>query len=234
LEAYTRIPAVQVFLKSRRINDNTTFVEVLDIVVRNLKKDDFIMHREYTVKALFDSPRGKWSASLSNSVFLDSKKFFSIYTNQFLDNMMDVFHREMERDPTGMTNGLSQAEFVQIQQFSEAIKLIMKNADSKEFAFFAHMKLGDPLTKYSADTDYGYKAINRLMKDSVIRHFTENEYTMASPVSTYLTSIGSSLSGSAANMLISILTMVLFLSYIVSSTRTRTQCSGHSAGTRAT
>jgi len=94
----------------------------------------------------------------------------------------------------------------------------MKNSDSKEFAFIAHIKLGHAIKKYSEDGNYGYTVINRLMKDSTIRHFLENEYTIASPVSTYLVHVGSMLSNSAANFLITILTMVLFLSYLVSST----------------
>jgi len=65
------------------------------------------MQREYTIKAVFDSPRGKWPSSLPNSIFLDSRKFFAIYSAQLFDNIVEVMEREMLRDPTGRTNGMS-------------------------------------------------------------------------------------------------------------------------------
>ena len=44
----------------RGINNQTPLYKIIDPYIRDLKKKDFIMQKEYQVKAVFDKPRGKW------------------------------------------------------------------------------------------------------------------------------------------------------------------------------
>jgi len=96
--------------------------------------------------------------------------------------------------------------------------LVIKNADPKEFAFFGHVKLGDPMRKYSDNEEFALNAANRLLKDSRIRHSFENDYTTTAPISMSLRLIVSNLRGITKNMLLTVLGMVMFLAYLVSKT----------------
>ena len=76
LDFYLANPAVQLSMEGRGITNETLVTVIIDPILKNMQRSDFIMQKEYSVKVVFDQPKGKWQSALSNSVFLDSKKFF--------------------------------------------------------------------------------------------------------------------------------------------------------------
>ena len=68
---------------------------IVDRVIKNLRREDFIFSKNYQIKAIYDTPRGKWSNLATDSVFVDSKKFFSIYSRKFFDKILYILHREL-------------------------------------------------------------------------------------------------------------------------------------------
>ena len=84
LTALLNNPTVYYNLIQRNITYSTKLYTLIDPWIKDLKKDDFRMRKEYTVKAVFDKPRGKWPEAISDSVYLDSRKFFSTITDQMV------------------------------------------------------------------------------------------------------------------------------------------------------
>jgi hypothetical protein len=68
------------------IAPDTKVYSILDPWIIDLKRSDFIMIKKYTVKAIYDQPRTKWSRAIKDAIFFDSKDFFKIYFKSFVEN----------------------------------------------------------------------------------------------------------------------------------------------------
>jgi hypothetical protein len=47
--------------------------DVLEVILRNMKHDDFILKRNYTISKRIDHSYGKWPSTYGNSFFVDSR-----------------------------------------------------------------------------------------------------------------------------------------------------------------
>lgn len=68
--------------------------DVVNRVLRNVKREDMIFEKIYQVKAIYTIAKGKWSSVTKDNIFLDSKDFFKIYSNKIYDRILDVMGRE--------------------------------------------------------------------------------------------------------------------------------------------
>ena len=68
--------------------------DIINRVLKNVKREDFIFEKLYQVKAIYDKPKGKWSSVTKDNIFLDSKDFFKIYSEKVYRRIMDVLGRE--------------------------------------------------------------------------------------------------------------------------------------------
>lgn len=85
-------------LVKRLVNNNPDDRKVADIlnqIFKKFKRDDFVFTRLYKVKNHFKKTRGKWSSAISNSVFLDSKKFHVVYSSMFFKRLRQVLKRSL-------------------------------------------------------------------------------------------------------------------------------------------
>ena len=76
-------------------NNQTLMSDVLDRLISKMKPNDFLFEQDYTVKATFTDVSSKWQSVLKDCIWLDSTKFFKVYSNKFLDRVMQVMHRDM-------------------------------------------------------------------------------------------------------------------------------------------
>lgn len=77
------------------IEEDGEVSKALDFVFKRMKRDDFKFTRPYKVKNHFQQARGKWSSAISNSVFLDSKKFHIIYSDLFFKRFVQIMFRSV-------------------------------------------------------------------------------------------------------------------------------------------
>lgn len=85
-------------LVKRLVNSNPDdhkVADILDLLFKKFKRDDFVFTKLYKVKNHFKKTRGKWSSAISNSVFLDSKKFHIIYSSMFFKRIRQVMKRSL-------------------------------------------------------------------------------------------------------------------------------------------
>ena len=61
------------------LTGETPLYVVMDRLLKNARKEDFIFTKKYRVRSLFKKARGKWPGSLTDSIFIDSKKFLVVY-----------------------------------------------------------------------------------------------------------------------------------------------------------
>ena len=59
---------------------STRLSGVIERIMKNVKREDFIFNKMYQVKAIYSDPKGKWSTVTKDSILLDSKDFFKIYS----------------------------------------------------------------------------------------------------------------------------------------------------------
>ena len=91
-EFFAENPALGNFIHSKpmrpvvlrlKLKDDTEVSHVLDVLFKRVKREDFIFTRPYEVASHYEKTRGKWSSVVSNSVYLDSKKFHIVYSDMF-------------------------------------------------------------------------------------------------------------------------------------------------------
>ena len=77
------------------------------MILNYVERKDFIVVKEYTVKAVFDSPRGKWPSAIAESIFIDSKTALKTWVGLFFEatkqySISDSFNRKksMRRNTT--------------------------------------------------------------------------------------------------------------------------------------
>ena len=68
--------------------------DVVNRVLKNVKREDMIFEKIYQVKAIYTIAKGKWSSVTKDNIFLDSKDFFKIYSNKIYDRIMEIMGRE--------------------------------------------------------------------------------------------------------------------------------------------
>ena len=78
---------------------------MVDDFLATTKKDDFIFHREYRVRATYTKVRGKWQSALADSVFIDSTKVHKVYAAMIVERIQQVFARQV-----ALTTGFAQAK----------------------------------------------------------------------------------------------------------------------------
>lgn len=77
------------------IQEDDEVSKSLDFIFKRMKRDDFIFTRPYNVKNHYQQARGKWSSAISNSVFLDCKKFHIIYSDLFFKRFAQIMFRSV-------------------------------------------------------------------------------------------------------------------------------------------
>lgn len=85
-------------------------------------KEDFQFRREYKVKRTFTKVRGKWLASIEKSVFVDSKRFFSIYFDMFAERALALVKKSTAIGDTNIGEGiLSFGHYSYVEDFIRAM-----------------------------------------------------------------------------------------------------------------
>lgn len=82
-------------LKQLKIEEDSSVANILDHVFKRMKREDLIFKRPYEVKNHFNQTRGKWPSAISNSIFLDSKKFHIVYSNLFFKRVPKIMYRSV-------------------------------------------------------------------------------------------------------------------------------------------
>lgn len=118
--------------------------------------------KNYQIKAIYDYPRGKWSNLATDSVFVDSKKFFSIYSRKFFDRILDILHRELYIYNVPKDGGINVQEFLFAQTFLNSIHYAIDTTNSKEFALTAVLKAKHSMRNYYNDMKWGENVANML------------------------------------------------------------------------
>ena len=70
------------------ISDDFKIVDMLNLIISRLKKEDFVFTKEYKIKNIFVKSSGKWPSVLQNSVFIDSTNFYKIYLVMLFDRII--------------------------------------------------------------------------------------------------------------------------------------------------
>jgi hypothetical protein len=193
-------------LKIAMIGESTPLSDIIDFFLNNMKKDDLIFEHAYQVKAIYDSPSGKWQDIIADAVFLDSKKFFSLFGTKFFGRMTDVSKR------SALTGNVMM--FSEAKAMIELARLIVQTTDSKEYAMSANLKVKDSLSKYIKDSKWPSKLANILFKEKSFRHSFENRYLIKTPVQDIMEAL--TLIQYLNNATIAMLLLrMLFLTYLV-------------------
>ena len=189
---------------------------IVDRVIKNLKREDFIFSKNYQIKAIYDYPRGKWSNLATDSVFVDSKKFFSIYARKFFDRIIEILHRELYLYDIPEDGGINVQEFLFAQTFLNSIHYMIDTTDSKEFALTAILKAESSMRNYYDDMNWGENVANMLFSNQDIRLRFENQYKIVAPISVFLKSLGP-VHTIIQNFLMMILLCMMGLAYVVAN-----------------
>ena len=88
-------PIMKQETKKLLMDDTTPLSSIIEEGIKVTKRNDFIFSKNYTVKGVFESPKGKWANAIKDSLFLDSTKFHIVYANKIMDRVLQVMHREM-------------------------------------------------------------------------------------------------------------------------------------------
>lgn len=180
-------PAVQVNLERSGIDKHTKLYTVINIAFKRIKRSDLIFTKEYRVKGTFLKPLGKWQDSLAESAFLDSTKFFQLYSKIFFDRILAVMKREREENQKqGLEEILDLQEYQMTAAFFQAMQLAVENTDSKQFALTANIKTEKSQERYFNNTNWAPETINLWMKDPLQRSLLESKYKITAPVSSSL------------------------------------------------
>ena len=67
--------------------EHVAVFKVLDEVSKYVRKEDFILEKEYRVKTEFEDSAGKWSNVFKDAIFIDSKKFVPVYSKKISHNL---------------------------------------------------------------------------------------------------------------------------------------------------
>lgn len=90
------------------IGPYTPVAQVIDRFIGKLKENDFKFTRPYQIKAVYSKPSGKWSTAFTNSAFLDSRKFFVVYSQMIFSRIIQILEREVTYVPgVGFTGSIN-------------------------------------------------------------------------------------------------------------------------------
>ena len=82
------------FLTDQDISEDSEFSPILDEILNGTVREDFIMTKDYTVKAVVDQPRGKWQSSIADS-FKQQLAAMQAQRQAELDAMQRSFAQQM-------------------------------------------------------------------------------------------------------------------------------------------
>ena len=108
--------------------------DILDLFFKKFKRDDFVFTKLYKVKNHFKKTRGKWSSAISNSVFLDSKKFHMIYSSMLFKRVRQVMKRSLH------DGDLNMDQYSGIELVTDMIQEQVNASDISEYALRAIVK----------------------------------------------------------------------------------------------
>ena len=75
---------------------------------------------------------GKWLASIEKSIFIDSKKFFTIYFDMITERFLQGLRRSMNVEATNLSLGsISHKHFMKIQRSIRVIQHSFREAESE-------------------------------------------------------------------------------------------------------
>ena len=167
-QSYLENPVFKFNLEQAGITEKTLLYEVVDMALRRVKRSDFIFDKEYKVKTTFEKPDGKWQNAIAESAFLDSTKFFQIYSSKFFNRLSAVMDREMEKDKRqGKTGAIDNQEYQMAKAIFKALELGIQNTDSQEFAVTGNAKGVDSHQRYYDKQTWINENLNLWMKDNL-------------------------------------------------------------------
>lgn len=152
------------------LQDGRKLSDILDFIIKKFKRDDFVFTKLYKVKNHFKNTRGKWSSAISNSVFLDSKKFHIVYANMFFKRFKSIMKRSM------MDGDLNIKQLEGIDIVTDLMHEYVNGTDISDFAFRAVIKGEDSHKQYIQDPYWPQKAATKLMSINKMRHDIENKF----------------------------------------------------------
>lgn len=217
LQQYMQDPRVQEFLQAMNIGPGAPVYQVLDRFIGNLKESDFKFTRAYQVKAVYTKPSGKWSTAFTNSAFLDSRKFFEVYSRMFFHRVTNILERDMTYEPgVGFTGSINPENLAVVENLFGIAQYIISHTNSQEYALMGIGKAVSSQQNYKKDMNWATKQANSLYNDNHIRHKLENRYSIDAPLSEAMSSF-SSFNSLIQNFMFMILIYILFTAYIVSN-----------------
>ena len=75
------------------IKPETKMTDIFDRLISQLTESDFKFSRQYTVKSFYSKASGKWADITPDALFLDSRKFFSVYENLIHERLIEIVKR---------------------------------------------------------------------------------------------------------------------------------------------
>jgi hypothetical protein len=117
-------------------------------------------------------------------VFIDSRNFFSIYSDMLVAHMEKIIIRNSINNPN-----YSDFEFMIFDTFLKGYNNFFKGIDPNGLAMIANVKFKRGMASYAEKFDFASSRINKLMSDRQFRHKFENQYLFTTPISTFLQSV---------------------------------------------
>ena len=93
LQAFLKDKETTATLTALQITGTTPMNQIFDRLLSQLTEQDFKFTHQYTVKAVYKKPNGKWNELTSDSLFLDSRRFFDVYGKLIHKRAIEIVKR---------------------------------------------------------------------------------------------------------------------------------------------
>ena len=131
---------------------------MIDRFIGKLKESDFKFTRPYQVKSVYSKPSGKWSTAFTNSAFLDSRKFFEVYSHMLFSRIIQILARDITYVPgVGFTGSINPENLVAVENLFGVAEYVIAHTDSQEFALMGLGKAVSSQSRYKKDANWATK-----------------------------------------------------------------------------
>ena len=109
-------------------------------------------------------PHGKWTAVFKDSVFIDSKKVLTIYTDLFFDKVLAIIKTRFVQNQklTKVQRVKSYRDYVLFERLFKVSRILIKQIKINEYAPFCFLKGSDSQNQFIKNEKWSYEAINLL------------------------------------------------------------------------
>ena len=130
------------------IHPNTKVYTLLQPWVSNIEERDFFIERPYKVRSIYDQPRGKWTGSIADSIYVDCRYIFPAMIGTLTDNIIRI----MERSKS-IVEGANDNDFAIMESLLRAYESFFKSINPNDMAMTANVKFRDSMQLYMQDVE---------------------------------------------------------------------------------